>query len=346
MNLLSAPTLLLAAAGAWLLQPHAAHAQAKPAPTVILFVGNSFLHGKYPPVLNYNSENVKDENFGLLKEDPRFENHPEEPGPWSGIPGIFKKLTDEAGLNYEVHFEAISGKTLKYHYDNALSIIQQPKWDAVVMHDNSAWPLPTRRTGHPEVFREYAAKLEQAIHTANPQARVYLYATWPRADLTYPAGKAYSGLPVDSMAADLHAAYYGMLRQDPKLAGVAPAGDAWLRAIQAGTAMRDPYTPEAGKLNLWAVDYYHPSKWGSYLNACVLLAEITGRDPRSLGGTEQAAAALGIAPAEAISLQRVAAEQVLAARPGAFAKAGTERKALGDKPKGQKVKTKIKPAKS
>ena len=339
------PALLLAAS-TLLTLPRPAHAQAKPAPTVILFVGNSFLHGKYPPVLNYNTENVKDENFGLPKEDPRFENHPEEPGPWSGIPGIFKKLTDEAGLNYEVHFEAISGKTLKYHYDNALSVIQQPKWNAVVMHDNSAWPLPTRRTGHPEVFREYAAKLEQAIHTANPQARVYLYATWARADLTYPTGKAYSGLPVDSMAADLHAAYYDMLRQDPKLAGVAPAGDAWLRAIQAGTAMRDPYTPEAGKLNLWAVDYYHPSKWGSYLNACVLFGEITGRDPRSLGGAEQAAAALGIAPAEAVSLQRVAAEQVLAARPGAFAKAGTEGKALGDKSKAQKVKTKIKSAKS
>ncbi|MGI4864562.1 MAG: hypothetical protein ACRYFZ_11625 [Janthinobacterium lividum] len=338
MKFFLSPTLLLAAS-ALLVLPRPACAQAPTKPTVILFVGNSFLHGKYPPVLNYNTENVKDENFGLPKEDPRFENHPEEPGPWSGIPGIFKKLTDEAGLNYEVHFEAISGKTLKYHYDNALSVIQQPKWNAVVMHDNSAWPLPTRRTGHPEVFREYAAKLEQAIHTANPQAQVYLYATWPRADLTYPAGKAYSGLPVDSMAADLHAAYYDMLRQDPKLAGVAPAGDAWLRAIQSGTATRDPYTPEAGKLNLWAVDYYHPSKWGSYLNACVLFGEITGRDPRSLGGAEQAAAALGIAPTEAVSLQRVAAEQVLAARPGAFAKAGAESKA-------QKVKTKIKSAKS
>lgn len=339
------PTLLLAAS-ALLALPSPAQAQAKPAPTVILFVGNSFLHGKYPPVLNYNTENVKDENFGLPKEDPRFENHPEEPGPWSGIPGIFKKLTDEAGLNYEVHFEAISGKTLKYHYDNALSVIQQSKWNAVVMHDNSAWPLPTRRTGHPEVFQEYAGKLEQAIHTANPQARVYLYATWPRADLTYPAGKAYSGLPVDSMAADLHAAYYQEAAQNGHFAGVAPAGDAWLRAIQSGTAMRDPYTPEAGKLNLWAVDYYHPSKWGSYLNACVLFAEITGRDPRNLGGAEQAAAALGIAPAEVISLQRVAAEQVLAARPGAFGKAGAAGKAPSDKPNAQKVKTKVKPAKS
>ncbi|RZK47434.1 MAG: hypothetical protein EOO59_17865, partial [Hymenobacter sp.] len=63
----------------------ATQAPAMPSPTVVLFVGNSFFHGKYPPVLNYNAANVKDENFGLAKDNPRFENHPEEPGPWSGI---------------------------------------------------------------------------------------------------------------------------------------------------------------------------------------------------------------------------------------------------------------------
>jgi hypothetical protein len=311
------PALLLVL-GVFGALPHAARAQTKPAPTRILFVGNSFLHGKYEPVLNYNAANVTDENFGRPAGDPRAEPTDKEPGPWGGIPGIFKKMTDEAGLNYEVHFESISGKTLKYHYENALPVIQQPGWDAVVMHDNSAWPLPARRTGHPGAFCEYAFRLEQAIHSASPAAKVYLYETWARADLTYPAGKPYTGLPIDSMAQDLHAAYYGML-QDPQLAGIVPAGDAWLRAIQAGTALRDPYTPEAGKLNLWAIDYYHPSKWGAYLNACVLFGELTGRDPRTLGAAEQAAAALGIAPADAVSLQRVAAEQVLAARPAAFA---------------------------
>ena len=62
-------------------QPIASQAQSKPTPNVVLFVGNSFFHGKWPPVLNYNAENVKDENFGFPKESPRFENHPDEPGP-------------------------------------------------------------------------------------------------------------------------------------------------------------------------------------------------------------------------------------------------------------------------
>ena len=52
------------------------------------------------------------------------------------------------------------------------------------------------------------------------------------------------------------------------------------------------------------------SKWGSYLSACVLFGRLTGRDPRALGGGEAAAAALGIAPAEATALQEVAYQQL------------------------------------
>ena len=78
--------------------------------------------------------------------------------------------------------------------------------------------------------------------------------------------------------------------------------------------MPNPYAPEAGKVDLWGPDHYHPSIYGAYLNACVLLAEITGHDPRKLGKQEQAAAALGIAPAVAMQLQKVAYKQVRAAR--------------------------------
>ncbi|MGI4874813.1 MAG: DUF4886 domain-containing protein [Janthinobacterium lividum] len=301
-------------------------------PTVVLFVGNSFFHGKFQPVLNYNQAGVKDENFGLAKDDPRFEFHEDEPGPWSGIPGIFQKLTEEAGLRYEVHLEAISGKTLKYHYEHALPIIQQAKWQVVVLQESSTGALPTRRTGHPDAFTDYASKLAQTVRTANPAARLYLYQTWPRADLTYPAAAPYAGLPLDSMTHDLHAAYYGLLRQDARFSGVAPVGDAWLRAVQSGVAMPNPYQPEAGKIDLWGADHFHPSQWGAYLNACVLLAEITGTDPRTLGAREQAAATLGIAPAQAEALQRIAYEQVRAARPTAFAKPA----------KGRKVKIKMK----
>jgi hypothetical protein len=160
------------------------------------------------------------------------------------------------------------------------------------------------------VFYDYSTRLETAIHAANPAAQVYLYQTWARADLTYPTGQPYSGLPVDTMTNDLHRGYYRAYFSNGRYAAVAPAGDAWLRAITAGTATRNPYTPDASKLNLWAVDYNHPSKWGSYLNACVLFYQITGVDPRTLGGTEQAAVALGIASTAAVALQQAAYQQV------------------------------------
>jgi hypothetical protein len=301
--------LLLGALGGLSL-PGWAQRPASTRPQTILFVGNSFFHGAFEPVLSYNAAAVTDENFKPDRTGQRRRQYEREERPWGGVPGIFKKLTDEAGLPYEVHLEVISGQTLKFHYDSALAVIQQPKWDKVVLHDYSTGPVPARHGGQPARFFEYATRLEQAVHTANPAAQVYLYQTWARADLTYPTGKNYSGLPLDSMTHDLHAAYYKEAAQDKRIAGVAPAGDAWLRAIQQGVAMPNPYAPEAGKVDLWGPDHYHPSAYGAYLNACVLLAKITGYDPRKLGGTEQAAVALGIAPPVAVQLQRLAYEQV------------------------------------
>lgn len=284
-------------------------------PTVILFVGNSFFHGAFEPVLTYNAAAVTDENFQPNRTGQRRRQYEHEAGPWGGIPGIFKKLTDEAGLNYEVHLEAISGQTLQFHYDSALAVIQQPKWDKVIMHDYSTGPVPPRHGGQPARFYEYATKLEQAVHTASPRAQVYLYQTWARADQTYPTGKGYSGLPLDSMTTDLHRAYYQEAAQDKNFAGVAPAGDAWLRAVRQGLADPNPYdAAEPGKVDLWGRDHYHPSIYGAYLNACVVLAEVTGYDPRKLGAKEQAAASLGIAPEVAVQLQKIAYEQVKAAK--------------------------------
>ena len=72
--------------------------------------------------------------------------------------------------------------------------------------------------------------------------------------------------------------------------------------MRAGVARRNPYSPAAGLLSLWNVDHFHSSKWGSYLAAGVLFAQLTGRDPRTLGRAEQAAADLGISPPVAVAL--------------------------------------------
>jgi hypothetical protein len=278
------------------------------AQTRILFVGNSFTHGKYAPVLNYNAANVKDENYGLPTTSPRYEATDNGGGQWSGIPGIFKKLTDQAGLNYEVHLEALAGKSLEYHYNNALAVIAQP-WDKVVLQELSTGPIATRRGGARSSFYTYSTRLEQAVHQANAAAQLYLYETWARADMTYPTGAAYAGLPIDSMAQDLRRGTYAAFANNGKFAAVAPAGDAWLLAINSGLALPNPYKPDASKLNLWGADNYHPSKYASYLNACVLLYTVAGVDPRSLGSAEQAAKDLAIAATDAVKLQQLAYQQ-------------------------------------
>ncbi len=306
--LLAAFALSLAVLGA----PCAPARASDAAPAVkILFVGNSFVHGAFEPVLSYNTQAVTDENAGLPASDPRWENRGGKPsGPWGGVAAIFKQFTTEAGLNYDVHVELSGGMPLRFHYEHALSVIARPQWNVVVLQELSTGPVLETKTGSPADFARYTALLEQAVHRASPSANVFLYETFARADLTYPPGSPYAGKSIDAMGDALHDAYYREAQTEGRIAGVAPVGDAWLRAIREGVAEPNPYAPEAGKLDLWNVDNYHPSKWGAYLNACVFFERLTNRDARTLGPNERAAADLGISPAQAQTLQRIAHETV------------------------------------
>jgi hypothetical protein len=299
-------SLVALACGCAVLAPLATRLPAA-APIVILFVGNSFFHGAFQPVRSYGADTVTDENAAVAAGSPRSEGRV---GPYGGIPAIFKKLTAGAGLDYDVHSELVSGKSLEFHYTNALDVIAQAKWNVVVMHGYSTEPVPAARTGKPDSFTKYADLLEAAVHHANAATEIYLYETWSRADLTYRASGPYHDEPIEAMGHDLHDGYYGEFAHNGHFKGLAPAGDAWLRAITDGVAEADPTHPDATKINLWAVDSYHPSIYGAYLNALVLLDEITNKDPRALGGSEQAAADLKIPSATAIALQRIAYEQV------------------------------------
>lgn len=306
-------------------------------PTVVLFVGNSFTHTKFQPTINYNNQNTTggaiDENAPPLLTDqssPRAEVNFAEPGPYGGVPGLFKKFADQKGLNYEVHIEAVSNQALSFHNTNASTVIKQAKWNAVVLQGLSTEALPTSRGGTPTTFQAAATALEQGIHAQNSVAKVYLYETWPRADITYQKtnGAYYSDVPQDihNMATDLHNGYLAEYNADStggvsNFAGVAFVGDAWILAIDRGVAVNNPLVESSvlnggTKISLWGVDYEHPSKWGAYLNALVLFGKLTGVDPTTLGGTENAAAELGIPSTDAIALQVIARDAIAAAPAG------------------------------
>jgi hypothetical protein len=158
-----------------------------------------------------------------------------------------------------------------------------------------------------------------------------LYETWARPNLvnggfvtntdattgavtrtTTPITGPYASL--EEMTADLRAAYNGLATNNPLFAGVAPAGDAFLLAVQNGIATRNMFASDAltdGKIDLWFDDGTHASKYGSYLSALTLFGRITGRNPLSLGVSEQAAMDLGISPADALALQTIAATTLI-----------------------------------
>ena len=97
------------------------------------------------------------------------------------------------------------------------------------------------------------------------------------------------------------------------IAGIAPVGESFLRAVTSGVATRDMYAPDAfsdGRLDLWFDDGTHASVYGSYLSALTLYGTLTGLDPALLGAGEQAAFDLGISSADAVALQRVASQQL------------------------------------
>jgi hypothetical protein len=306
----------------------------------ILFVGNSFTHGRYAPVRQYNSGGkqaqaggsalVIDENAG--QTGARAED--DEKGPFGGIPGLFAEFAAEAGLNYDVHIEAISSATLQGHYNAALSVIADSKWNTVVLQEQSTRPLPSALAGsassNPAAFCSAVRSLEQALHAVAPTSAVYLYQTWPRADSAQelagdPAAAGFATKYANALAQQgdaFHDAYYRAAALDGKVAGVAPVGDAWVRAWEKGYANLNPYAGASSLPSLWygrnavndpvisAPDYYHPSVYGAYLSALVLFQKITGVDVRSFGADEDAAAALGIPATATTRLQQVAWEAV------------------------------------
>ncbi len=291
-------------------------------PTKILFIGNSFTHGNAEPTLHYNAANVRDLNGGGR----------------GGVPGIFKKLTDVVGLSYEVSMEAVSAQSLNYHYTAQISLIGSAKFDVVAMQDYSTLDIGT--PGNPASLYANSKLIEQYIHqtakniNANPNARVYLTATWARADQVYSTpGGYWNGTSIEKMNGDLHSAYYEAAAQDLNIAGINPVGDAFLMAVKNGVADRNPYDGiDGGKINLWNTDYYHASAWGSYLEALTIFTKITGRDPRTLG-YDEAAIGLGVTAAQATSLQNIAYQAVQFDLPKAIGISGVPSGRCVDAPK-------------
>ena len=265
-------------------------------PERILFIGNSFTQGANSAVLRYRPDSVEDLN--AEKPDDRV----------GGIPALFAKFAEQAGMEWSVAHELRGGTTLDFHLNEKREAIDQG-WDVVVMQQfstlNPERPLDATDT------RRDAPALAEMFTAAKPDVRVYLMSTWSRADQTYKPNGHWYGQPIETMALDLRRELDAVDRASDDIDAVIPVGEAWNAAIAAGIADPNPYDGrDYGTIDLWSYDHYHASAEGSYLEALTVFAQITGYDVRKFGGTERAAHELGIEGKVAEQLQAIAARQV------------------------------------
>ena len=265
--------------------------------TTVLFIGNSFTYGAGSNVQTYRPEWVTDLNHEGI----------------GGVPALFKSFTRQAGLDYDVSLETHPGIGLDYHLQNRRAVISSHAWDVVVMHGQST--LDFDKPGDPAKLIATAREMAQLLTSLNPKVQIHLTATWSRADQTYVSGGRWFGQPIEAMARDVRAAYDKAAATSPAIKSVIPVGEAWTRAMKEGVADPNPYdgiTP--GQIDLWTKDHYHASAQGYYLEALMVFGDLTGLDPRSLGRQECSAFELGVPAAEAAALQKIAQEQLAAAR--------------------------------
>jgi hypothetical protein len=268
----------------------------------ILFLGSSFTYGAHSAAQHYRPDTVHDLNGPDAHGDT-----------FGGVPAIFKQFTLEAGLtDYDVSSELVGGKGLDYWQTQPqiMPRIEKP-WDIVVMHGFST--LDQTHAGDRTLLLSSSKAIAKVFLAQNRNAKLYLFATWSRADQTYPDGAHWHGQPIQQMGKDVQAAYEQVVKEEPRYAGIVPVGLAWNRAFDTGVADDNPYDDiGASKMDLWAYDHYHASSFGYYLEALMDFGKITGVDPLSLAGKDRVAEDLGISPVQAKALMQVAHDTLAA----------------------------------
>ena len=107
--------------------------------------------------MSYNTANVDDMTRPRPDlPDPNFTEtagtRAWEPHPWGGVPGIFKQLADQAGVEFDVSLSTRNAASLRGHFLNTANAdwdlrgnIAKRKWDIVVLQEQSDAALPAGR---------------------------------------------------------------------------------------------------------------------------------------------------------------------------------------------------------
>lgn len=189
----------------------------------------------------------------------------------AGLPGMVRALAP--GLHFEVI--ARSGSQLKLFARNDVirKTVRNTPHDLLVLQDHSIEPLTTAGQRKSEAAMKILSELSGA--------RLVLFATWPRRT----GHSLYGRVDMPAGPAEMNAVVSQHYRKQARRLGasLAPVGDAWRSAIEAGH-------------DLYATDGYHANASGAFLTALVLTramgAEPTDWQP---GGISDAASLRSVA---------------------------------------------------
>ncbi len=163
--------------------------------------------------------------------------------------GIAQGINPADALSYTLGDHAIQGgQTLEGHYNDgiALSKIQQGGWAYVVLQEQSLRPYEDTTR-----YFKYVRLFDAAIKAAG--AKTVIYMTWAYKNDWYKFSTYVTNFEL--IAKEINAI-------------VVPCGKAWEKAIANKPGF-----------NLYNNDNVHPSTEGTYLNACVFFATLSGRNP-------------------------------------------------------------------
>jgi len=161
---------------------------------------------------------------------------------------MLKADSSSDSVNYFIQKVAVGSYTLQAHYTDPLTIakIKSDKWNNVVLQEQSTRPI-----NNPDLFSEYAGKLDVEIKKIN--AKTMLYMTWAPEDA-----------PSDMNI--LAASYLAVGSQ--LNAPVSPVGRVW------------EYIQKAyPQIDLYISDNKHPTLSGTYTAACVFYYSLFKKNP-------------------------------------------------------------------
>jgi hypothetical protein len=196
------------------------------------------------------------------------------------LPGLVAQLAAARGRRVEHRLISAGGASLRTHWNAGVAskAIQDGRYDAVVLQEQSTLPVKNARRVH-----ENVRLFDAAIKAAG--AKTVLYMTWAR-----------QNAPQSQQA--ITDAYTSIGRELG--ATVVPAGQAWQR-----------FLGKHDRPVLHDRDQSHPTLAGSYLAACVFLAVLLGESPV---GTDAEVA--GLSAEDRTRLQETAWQECKSVTPG------------------------------